>query len=594
MAELPSNIQFPETIDEVRRRLLKEQASPAIRTATLLSHLPPEPVDPPAGPPSAQNSFDETGELRSHSPQAPGPNISAYTGLVKYEFSPAFDEIDNLVDVWNLIAPETTLYDWQYEELLRMSGYVTGRLSGPRIHWDPQNPYKSTLCCANGSGKDMTLITPAVIGLPLLYRDMFCVVTSASYEQLKYQTSNHIERGLASLHKRLGVKVYDSVEFNHRCKARGGEIKLHVTDEAGRAEGWHPFTPIGRLALFINEAKSIGESMMTAFDRCWGYSHWAEISSPGMRAGSFYKNFTTSPTPYPAAAEPHKYFARRVTWRDCKHISGEHYLAMLAKHGAGSFFIETSMEANFFEQEDEVIVPTALIKRGPQPQADMDDIAIGLDSGAGVDESTCYVRAGARLLASKFFIHKNTTTTAAVIDEFLTPYRFMKYTFKADDGGVSRGILDQLQLLGWKISRCNNNSPARDKQKYENLGTEMAFHVRDLLERGLITVPNDQILHNQLTTRKYTMSATGKKAAESKRDMKKRGLKSPDRADGYALCYFTYRPQRPVYVAPDAPPETMDETAFYTKLLSDPNFLDNLMAKANKPPIAGTYTLQTQ
>lgn len=51
----------------------------------------------------------------------------------------------------------------------------------------------------------------------------------------------------------------------------------------------------------------------------------------------------------------------------------------------------------------------------------------------------------------------------------------------------------------------------------------------------LISLPNDPVLLGQLTSRKFTIKANGKIKVESKDDMKRRGIRSPDRAD--ALAY---------------------------------------------------------
>jgi hypothetical protein len=53
-------------------------------------------------------------------------------------------------------------------------------------------------------------------------------------------------------------------------------------------------------------------------------------------------------------------------------------------------------------------------------------------------------------------------------------------------------------------------------------------------------------LKDQLTNRYYKGFDTtqGKLALESKAEARANGHKSPDRADGYVLCMFSYRPNR--------------------------------------------------
>ncbi|MDF2651330.1 MAG: terminase protein PACase protein, partial [Paenibacillus sp.] len=53
-------------------------------------------------------------------------------------------------------------------------------------------------------------------------------------------------------------------------------------------------------------------------------------------------------------------------------------------------------------------------------------------------------------------------------------------------------------------------------------------------------LPDDDTLISQLSTRKWKMTSKGKILLESKDDMKKRGLKSPDRADAFVLTFGEY------------------------------------------------------
>jgi hypothetical protein len=56
------------------------------------------------------------------------------------------------------------------------------------------------------------------------------------------------------------------------------------------------------------------------------------------------------------------------------------------------------------------------------------------------------------------------------------------------------------------------------------------------IESCAVRLPNDDELRSQFTTRRYTITKGGKTQLESKDDMKRRGLKSPDRADAVVLA----------------------------------------------------------
>lgn len=518
-----------QTIEEIESaelytRLMREAAGansafPLVGGSGIASTQAPNPATPtPPTPPP---------------PPAPTGNST---------FDPAFG-LNDLVDVWYLMYPDVELYPWQAEELLRISGYVTGKLSGPRVHFTEADPYLGAYVCANGSGKDKVIITTTVIGLPLLYRDVISVVTSSSNEQLKYQTENHISRGISALNARLGQPVYESIHYYHRCPARGGEIKLFATDEAGRAEGWHPMVAGGRLVIVVNEAKSITPEIFAALDRCHGYSHWLEVSSPGPRRGMFYENFKRA-NRHPASYISNRYYARKVDVSQCPHISQQAQARVVEKHGENSYIVQTSLRANFHEEEKDVVIPAGLVEACEEVPNQDGLIGIGLDCAAGGDETALVVRRGNYVLDEYYFREPDLERAYILIDSRLSSYRFEEYTFNIDDGGIGAAFTAGLEKLGWRLIQRHSQSAAYDKSLYSNLGAEMWWHCRDLFQFKQIPRPKDETLFTQLITRQDDVSeGLGKRKLASKKRIKELGGASPDRADAFVLAYFSYRPK---------------------------------------------------
>lgn len=484
---------------------------------------------------------------------------------------------------------------------MRASGYRTGSRKVEREDWTISDPYQSALVCANGSGKDMTLIATIAVGLPLLYRDVFVVVTSSSFDQLKYQTQNHISRGIRKLNEKFG-HVYNSVEFYHDCKAsRGGEIKLFATDEAGRAEGWHPLEAGGRLVLIINEAKNISPPIFDAMDRCWGWSHWLEISSPGPRRGLFYKNFRRSEKYVPhKRPTPHVYFGRQVDSKECPHITPEHEKKLVDKHGENSYIVQTSLRANFYEQDGDTLIKISDVEACERLVFEpVGEYGIGLDSSGGGDETSLYVRRGAKLIGELHYDKERDTIKSAnrihryLLDLGLRPDMSEPYVFNLDDGGMSRTFSDQLTIKGWRLYKRLNQSAAYNKTKYLNLGAQIWGHNALLFQRRQIPAPTDPKTITQLTTRPYDETGNQGKIALISKDVMKNemGLESPDRADAWCLCYFSYASTEPT-VEKNLPSTVMSMDELIAKMEADPNFLNKLNTAT--PSNVGTYTLLNQ
>lgn len=108
-----------------------------------------------------------------------------------------------------------------------------------------------------------------------------------------------------------------------------------------------------------------------------------------------------------------------------------------------------------------------------------------------------------------------------------------------DDTGVGGGVTDGLEADEIDVEPFNFGSSAQEDDKFENLKAEIYWNLREAIRDKKISLPDDKELVNQMCSIRYKFTRKGRIAIESKDDMKKRGLKSPDRADAVAIAYST-------------------------------------------------------
>ena len=101
--------------------------------------------------------------------------------------------------------------------------------------------------------------------------------------------------------------------------------------------------------------------------------------------------------------------------------------------------------------------------------------------------------------------------------------------------GLGAGVVDELLEVGLLVRAVNVAESPSTKGTYLNLRAELWFKVRDWLGGRDVRIPNDDILISELSSPIYKFNSAGKIKIESKEEMKKRGLPSPDRADALAL-----------------------------------------------------------
>lgn len=103
--------------------------------------------------------------------------------------------------------------------------------------------------------------------------------------------------------------------------------------------------------------------------------------------------------------------------------------------------------------------------------------------------------------------------------------------------------------------------PAKDDKQYHNLRSECWGKMRSFLEHGQI--PDDDDLANQLTSLDYGSDGLFRVQLQSKKDCKKNGGKSPDKADSLALTFIPDLIDRKVTTAKARP--TKRRTVVWTR-----------------------------
>ncbi len=170
---------------------------------------------------------------------------------------------------------------------------------------------------------------------------------------------------------------------------------------------------------------------------------------------------------------------------------------------------------------------------------------IGVDvARMGNDRTELVMRQGLKEIARKTYTKLRTTEVVDKVIEMANGDKDM--LIKVDDTGVGGGVTDELIKQGYNTMAINFGSSAVDKNKYTNHISEAWFHMATVMPEIQLTMDNELLM--ELSNRAWKMDTKGRRAVESKDDYKKRGYRSPDKADATILCFYT--PQHPVMDRP--------------------------------------------
>jgi hypothetical protein len=199
--------------------------------------------------------------------------------------------------------------------------------------------------------------------------------------------------------------------------------------------------------------------------------------------------------------------------------------------------------ANAFMPAD--LVSTAM-RRGPADVQPVGGLRVGLDVARfGDDKSAITIRRGRVVLKQIVLAKLDVAQVAARCKMEIDAFKEKPEQIAVDTIGVGAGAADMLRAwypdftdrrtgrLHKVVVDVNSASRMADGSHY-NLRAFMWAQMKEWMREG--SIPNDNDLKVDLTALRYNFKG-GELILESKEDAKRRGVKSPDRADSLAMTF---------------------------------------------------------
>lgn len=180
----------------------------------------------------------------------------------------------------------------------------------------------------------------------------------------------------------------------------------------------------------------------------------------------------------------------------------------------------------------------ACMNRGVADVAALGPVQVGVDVARfGNDKSCITFRRGRVVYPQIVFGQCDVVDVAGRVKEAVKQWGAPVSQIAVDTIGIGSGVADLLRRdFPRLVVDVNSSLRLSDGQNY-NLRARMWRDLREYLKNGAV-LPNDPELSTDLSSLQY-MFKGGEMLIESKDDAKKRGIKSPDRADSLALTFAT-------------------------------------------------------
>ena len=165
-----------------------------------------------------------------------------------------------------------------------------------------------------------------------------------------------------------------------------------------------------------------------------------------------------------------------------------------------------------------------------------DPLVMGVDVARfGDDSSVIWLRQGRDAASQGQHVYQGMDTMQLVGEVARIANEQRPDAIMIDGGGVGGPVVDRLRQLGYDVIEINFGAKATQRG-YANMRAQMWGNLRQALRDG-IRLPDDTDLVSDLTGVEYGYNLRNDIQLESKEQMKRRGLSSPDRADALALTY---------------------------------------------------------
>ena len=287
--------------------------------------------------------------------------------------------------------------------------------------------------------------------------------------------------------------------------------------------------------LICDEASGVPEQVYESAGGSMSAHHATMVlaGNPIRSSGYFYDTFNKLSD---------RWTTFHISCEKTDRVSEEYIEECRMRYGEDSNTYRVRVLGEFPKGDDDTVIPNELvveaISRDIEPSS-FGTSVWGVDVARfGADASALCKRKG-NAVTEPIRLWRNLDTmqlTGAIKAEYDSSSEKPVEIF-VDAIGLGAGVADRLRELGLPAYAINvSESPAMGNH-YLNLRAELWYKAKGWLEGRDVRLPSDSRLKSELTTVRYNFTSGGRVKIESKADLKRRGVASPDAADAFVLTF---------------------------------------------------------
>lgn len=408
----------------------------------------------------------------------------------------------------------------------------------------------------HASGKTF-LAADAVLWWITRFPDGIAVTTAPTWTQ--------VERLLwGAIHRAAGGSMISYPPLN-QTELRLGPDNYAMglsTNEGVRFQGFH-----GRVLIVIDEAPGVRPEIWEAIEgiRASGSVCVLALGNPTIASGPFYDAFASAraawetftisafDTPNFAGIDRERLVGLAEAELDTNvrdYLVGRRWvLEKWREWGERHPLWQSRVMGDFPTESEDALFPLAWLEAARDRKIEEPDGAewvAGLDvAGPGEDETSLAVRHGSTVVFQQSWSKPDPRGDVVAA---LAKFKERGIRVNVDVCGLGHYFLLGLKDAGFKTKRVNVGERPANRERYANLKAEVYWGFRQRLETGDVAGLSDEASVAQLAGVRYAHNARGQVVIEGKDEMRKRGVRSPDRGEAIILAFGASRRLKPVNI----------------------------------------------
>lgn len=423
---------------------------------------------------------------------------------------------------------------------------------------------RTAVKACHASSKTFTA-ADAAIWWAVAFPDAKVITTAPTWIQVEKLLWGNIKTAMANANIKFPDPLKTFVELSPENYMMGLS-----TDEGVRFQGWH-----GTILIILDEAPGVLPTIYEAIEgiRSAGKVHVLLLGNPTFPTGPFYdafskqrsswKTFTINAFDTPNFShlylhDPHTGYSvgqpakNKLNILDCTEQELEKfgevrpYLVQpfwvkekYEEWGGEHPLWESKVLGEFPTGDSDMLVPLKLAEAARDKKVGISDremLDAGIDvAGPGEAETTLYIRQSSNLIFSKAYSDRD---PRAKVQLDLLKFKDQIQSVRIDSIGNGFYFAQHFKDLGYPVVEVNVAEAAGKKDLFSNRKAELYWSIRERFQRGLIGGLEDDTTIAQISSIKWRNNPqNGLIEVESKESLRKRGVASPDRAEGLMLCF---------------------------------------------------------